>query len=609
MITIPITIRRKKATNPVNRIVCGNKNYTISFDFDAEWLEYPAKTARFIYDGQISDVVFEGHICPVPMLTAVDMVAVGVFAGDLITSTPAIIGVDRSILCSGGAPSEPTPDVYAQIMELLNSGIGEEVTAASIKSALGYTPADQKAVDALSAEKVSVNPQELTDEQKAQARANIAAAGLDPDCHAAYFQITDDGVVSLKPEYRGATTKATYAASVSDKGSGVVGSKNAELPAHLVIPEIVEGIVVNNLAAGMFCGNKAVEYVTLPKTIKEIPDYCFRESGFLKELYNTENITSLGECALCRASSLIRANFPNLTSMGIQSIQGCPSLVYVNVGKVEKIAEFSLAYNINLQRVKNDGSVKTIDATVFEKCGKLKYFENLAGVTSVGATGLWGSGIPYTELQTMTNCTFGTFATALQVNPTDYWSGCTYTPCENPLPTYLAQNNPLWASRPVGSKTYGTACSLFDVVHAYCALHNITLRDVDELEALVNGINPSLLANFTSAYTYQTTLATGLGMKVEYYGTVDQTVLQTLYNALAAGKYASATIANGNNGSIKGHVALIYGVNERGELLICDCQSAWWHDLTKPFLYSMPYQNFFAPSIENRNRILEIYSL
>lgn len=122
MVSIPITIRRKKAANPVNRIVCGNKDYQVVFDFDAEWNEYPVKTARFIYAGQLTDVVFEGNTCQVPLLQGVDMVAVGVFAGDLITSTPAIIGCDRSILCGEGAPAEPSPDVYAQIMELLNSG-------------------------------------------------------------------------------------------------------------------------------------------------------------------------------------------------------------------------------------------------------------------------------------------------------------------------------------------------------------------------------------------------------------------------------------------------------------------------------------------------------
>lgn len=124
MTTIPIMVRRKKAADPVKCIVCGNDDYQVVFDFDEEWDAYHIKTARFIFGGQFIDVVFEGNACPVPRLSAVDHVAVGVFAGDLITSTPAIIGCRRSILCSEGAPAEPSPDVYAQIMELLGQGIG-----------------------------------------------------------------------------------------------------------------------------------------------------------------------------------------------------------------------------------------------------------------------------------------------------------------------------------------------------------------------------------------------------------------------------------------------------------------------------------------------------
>lgn len=450
--------------------------------------------------------------------------------------------------------------------------------------------------------------QDLTEVQKAQARENIGISN-DPDCHAQFFTITENGVVSLKSEYRGATTKATYLDSISDMGSGVAGSKNKELPVHLVIPEIVNGIVVNRLAAGMFCNNTAIEYVALPRTIKEIPEFCFFYACRLKEIFGTENITALGERALNRASSLIRANFPSLTSMQLMSIQGCPSLIYADIGRVQTVGEYSLACNINMQRLKNSGDVTGIDPTAFYKCARLKHFENLEKLSTIGATGLWGSGIPYTEQAKLADCTLGTYAIAPQVNPTDYWSECTYTPCENPLPTYLAQNNPLWENRAVGSKTYASACMLFDVVHAYCGLHNITLSDVDDLEAMVNDIDPALLTNYVGTYTYQTVLAKGIGLNVESYGTIDKTVLQTLYDALAAGKYASVTISSGNNGSVKGHCALIYGVTATGELMFCDCNSVWWHDFTKPYLYTLPIQNIMAYSISGRNTILEIYSV
>lgn len=140
MPVINITVRRKKAISPLAHIVCGNADYQIAFHFDDEWSEYTTKTARFIWGGQYVDVVFQGDVVDVPVITNTSTCAVGVFAGDLRTTTPAFIGCDRSILCGTGSPAEPTPDVYAQIMELLNQGGG---------GGAGMTKAQVNALDGL----------------------------------------------------------------------------------------------------------------------------------------------------------------------------------------------------------------------------------------------------------------------------------------------------------------------------------------------------------------------------------------------------------------------------------------------------------------------------
>lgn len=104
-------------------IVCGNSDYVVEFTFDSDWDDSPVKTARFITPSGNQDVVFEGTTVAVPKLYNARMVSVGVFAGDLHTTTAAVIGCLPSILCQGGVPADPAPDVYAQIMALLNKGV------------------------------------------------------------------------------------------------------------------------------------------------------------------------------------------------------------------------------------------------------------------------------------------------------------------------------------------------------------------------------------------------------------------------------------------------------------------------------------------------------
>lgn len=104
-------------------LVCGNSDYFIKFSFDEEWDAYEAKTARFIYTraGKVryQDVVFTGDTVQVPVLSMVQAVQVGVFAGNLRTTTPARIPCRFSVRCGTGEPEEPTPSQYDQIMALL----------------------------------------------------------------------------------------------------------------------------------------------------------------------------------------------------------------------------------------------------------------------------------------------------------------------------------------------------------------------------------------------------------------------------------------------------------------------------------------------------------
>lgn len=93
-------------------IVCGNSGYQIQFAFDGEWSAYSKKTARFIWNGEYTDVDFTGDICAVPVLHNITEVTVGVYAGNLSTTTPAVIDCYRSILCEGVRPSVENDHSY-----------------------------------------------------------------------------------------------------------------------------------------------------------------------------------------------------------------------------------------------------------------------------------------------------------------------------------------------------------------------------------------------------------------------------------------------------------------------------------------------------------------
>lgn len=119
---ISIIVHDKIAVNlEKDRYVCGNSDFIIHFDFDAEWDEFDVKTARFVSEsGEFIDKLFTGSDCEFPVFENTNKVLVGVFAGNLRTTTAAYVPALKSIRSASGAAVAPSDDVYDQVMKVLN---------------------------------------------------------------------------------------------------------------------------------------------------------------------------------------------------------------------------------------------------------------------------------------------------------------------------------------------------------------------------------------------------------------------------------------------------------------------------------------------------------
>lgn len=241
---INITVREKSArADDRARIVCGNSDYAVRFDFDEEWEAYDLKTARFITEGGFfTDVQFTGSDCAVPVLTGTRTLLVGVFAGDVRTTTPAYIPAIPCITDNGGIPAAPPPDVYAQ---LINRFAALEAPAAVL-----YTE------------------QELTNEQKAQARKNIGAGTGSGDVTSTAIE-TALGYKPVNAFYVTVTP-----ASSGDQTTGTADKTDAEIYAAYAAGSAVFCRVASE---GHFFGHPA----TLPifAAVKDGDNYIFAFCG------------------------------------------------------------------------------------------------------------------------------------------------------------------------------------------------------------------------------------------------------------------------------------------------------------------------------------------
>ena len=99
-------------------VVGDSKNYLkATFNFSDEWSG--AITAVFDYGGKAYCVILpEDNTCFVPWeVIKPPYFTVSIFCGDLITANTVLVKVDKSGYREGETPTEPTPDVYSQILD------------------------------------------------------------------------------------------------------------------------------------------------------------------------------------------------------------------------------------------------------------------------------------------------------------------------------------------------------------------------------------------------------------------------------------------------------------------------------------------------------------
>ena len=166
MPTIHINVKNRVATaNGDSRIINGNSDYNIEFDFDAEWTDLNNKIGIFAYNDAAAHkwayqtVLFSGNTCTVPILRDIHCVYVGVTAGNVRVTTPAKVQCRLSISDYADTEEPPSADIWGQILakldelqteidEIKAGGVGGTDTSLGVIGATVGQTIKVKAVDA-----------------------------------------------------------------------------------------------------------------------------------------------------------------------------------------------------------------------------------------------------------------------------------------------------------------------------------------------------------------------------------------------------------------------------------------------------------------------------
>jgi len=422
---------------------------------------------------------------------------------------------------------------------------------------------------------------------------------INPAADEKYFDITEYGMASLKPAYRGIGRNASQY-SHSDNGVGNVGSQYEELPEVLTIPDSVNGIPVTSLAPGMFAQHNRIKIITIPETIDEIPDYFAFRSMSIEEVKGCSGVSRLGDRAFY-ASNIRKILMPNLLEIkGQNNFQFCYFLQIIDIGNVKKIPENCFKSCERLLRVNGGSGVTEVGAQAFLCATRLKSVPFAANLTSIGDYGFYRCRVNYPWENHPNKTGFGANSTYAAYNPVDFWAGKTYTAHETPLRATFNQGDPRWENETANADPWyywaGDCC-----INSEAVAYSIITQDdavtpltyLDEVKKVID--TPPNISDQSSwpLYTVQERLtALGYAVSDALFFNND---LQTLYDALASGKLAIAECCNGDVAAEANdysyHAVLLHGINEDGEVMAHD--SAGWSYIVgayEPITFSMPIQ-------------------
>ena len=429
--------------------------------------------------------------------------------------------------------------------------------------------------------------------------------------HVQYFDIDNNGLISLKPPYRGVGSKS-YAYSVSDNGAGIKGSLSEVLPEHLYIPLEINGIQVTGFQIGTFAKNYRIKEITLHNNITSLPDRLFSHSLQFEKLNCTEQITSIGTGCFTY-THIIKINVPNLQTAKMGAFATAAYLQKINIGNTITTLPEQMFYACSaLASVEGGAAVTSIGKKCFFCTHNLKSLPLLANSGLVlGEQAFYHSRIQF-DWASRDSSADGAYATPVVDNTTDYWSGASFTTCTNTINSRLSQSDPEYKNDPIGTTglSFNYGCAYFAALHIHSAFSKAKYAHPQQFinELAQNEATAQYLTNAKQLSVFANDLQffKDLGYDATQYNELTSTTYQAMLNAIANGAlvFTQCTYANNqinSNDSNLGHIVVLYGINNSGEVHVLDSsllvESYRVDGYIDPafFTYTMAHQNLVGP--------------
>ena len=158
---------------------------------------------------------------------------------------------------------------------------------------------------------------------------------------------------------------------------------NTDILLILILIGIIGAII---MIKGVFKSDATISASAAKQNGKELLAAILDRS--IEGVYNNSEITSIGNYAFCRCSSLTSIDLPNVTSIGIDAFFNCSSLTSIDLPNVTSIGDWAFSSCTLLTSI-DLPNVTSIGDWAFRSCTLLTSID-LPKVTSIGSNAFYG---------------------------------------------------------------------------------------------------------------------------------------------------------------------------------------------------------------------------
>lgn len=139
------------------------------------------------------------------------------------------------------------------------------------------------------------------------------------------------------------------------------------------VPEAIDGTEVQEIGYWCFVGNKIVEKIILPESVKQIDEYAFANCPNLKEVI-APGVETCGMYAFSNCENLVNVEMPNVTVANTGIFKNCTSLETAKLGTLTEIDNHAFYGCEKLKLVKTTDADISFAVNTFKDCNKLTIY-------------------------------------------------------------------------------------------------------------------------------------------------------------------------------------------------------------------------------------------